>query len=314
MSSIGKTIKNFLYSKSAPAFLFSIYFNRLAGKQRQLLSEKLRSGKGLMDHLSEQEKEYWKKRIDDVLQGPDNTDIPRVAAAGMLSHDQLVMHNGIVIDPLSYYNFPLLKMLIDNKGVHEPQEEKIFQEVLKSIDPQGKKTMLELGAYWSFYSMWFQKVFSNTNCYLVEPDRRNLFYGKHNLRLNQAKGTFVHAGIGKEVDRKNNIITVDAICQQHQIEFLDILHSDIQGYELDMLHGSEQTLSAKKVGYVFISTHSNELHYDCHELMRDKYGFTTVASADLDETYSWDGILVMKAPSYKGIEKVPISRKSKTAV
>ncbi len=106
-------------------------------------------------------------------------------------------------------------------------------------------------------------------------------------------------------------MTVDEICEKQKIDFIDVLHSDIQGFELDMLHGSHSMLAGQKIGYVFISTHSNELHYDCHDLLKNKYGFTLVASADLEETHSWDGILVMKLPNYPSVEQVAISKKSK---
>ena len=312
-STLVKKLKKYLFSPAAPDFLFEPYFDRLLSKNRKQLKAMIDGEKDLIEHLPSAEQEYWMERINDVLQGPDNADIPRDVEAGKLNDTTFVMHNGILIDPLSYYSFPLLKMLVENKGVHEPQEEKIFQEVLKLL-PKKPMTMLELGSYWSFYSMWFMKEFPDARCLMVEPDRRNLFYGKRNLKLNKMQGTFMHAGIGEQVDRSKNITTVDAICRQQKLEFIDILHSDIQGFELEMLRGSKQLLSESRVGYIFISTHSNELHYDCRQLLVDQYGFTEVASADLDETFSWDGILVMKAPHYKGIETVPISKKLKTSV
>ena len=263
-----------------------------------------------MDHVKEAQKQHWADRIADVLQSEDNEDIPRDELAGRIIENNLVMHNGIRIDPLSYYNYPMLKMLMENKGVHEPQEEKIFQEVLKKLPAKNKLTMLELGAYWSFYSLWLSKEYPNANCYMVEPDRKNLFYGKRNFEINNNKGTFIHAGIGKQKNASKNITTVDHICKTHQINFIDILHADIQGFELEMLQGCEAMLSRQKIGYVFISTHSNELHYDCLKLLQEKYGFTLVASADLNETYSWDGIVVMKSQSYPGLEKINISKKS----
>ena len=311
MIPFGKKIKKAIQSKSTPDFLYQIYFDRLVKKKGVRLQQMLRSGDNLVEQMDADKRDYWQSRIDDVLSGPDNKDIIRHEKAGQIVDSQFVMHNGILIDPMSYYSFPLLQMLMDNKGVHEPQEEKIFQEVLKSLPEKGKKTMLELGAYWCFYTMWFLQKFPDANCFMVEPERENLFYGKKNLQINGMKGTFIHAGIGQNNDDPNNILTVDHICQKNKIEFLDILHSDIQGYELEMLHGSQRMLSEKRVGYVFISTHSNELHYDCQKLLEEKYGFITLASADLEETYSWDGIIVLKSPDYPGIEKVEISKKIK---
>lgn len=311
MSFLSKVLRRFIRSKYTPDALYTAYFNRHTEQQLTRLKQKTQEQGGLLEHLTPEVRAYWLERIQLVLDCPDNTAIPRVEQAGTLKADKLIMHNGIQIDPLSYYNFPLLKMLMDNKGVHEPQEEKIFQAVLESLKKQnGQKTMLELGSYWAFYSIWFKQSFPNANCYMVEPDRKNLFYGKQNFKLNQLNdGTFIHAGIGHAPDAKQNITSVDVICKEQNIEFLDMLHSDIQGYELDMLHGSEQMLSAGKVGYVFVSTHSNELHENCRKLLAEKYNFIEVASANLDESYSWDGILVMKSPTYEGLKRVGISKR-----
>jgi len=306
-----KQLKRIVYSKYFPDSLLNYYFDSLANKYRTRLVKMFQKSTNLMEQLSQKKRDYWQGRIDDVLAGPDNKDITRVRDAGKIINDCLIMHNGIKVDPMSYYSFPMLQMLVDNKGVHEPQEEKVFQEVLKSLPKKGKKTMLELGAYWSFYSMWMLQEFPETTCYMVEPEKENLFYGKKNFQLNNMNGTFVHAGIGKEPSLYNNIVTVDGICQKKKIEFLDVLHSDIQGYEYEMLQGSEKLLSEGRVGYIFISTHSNELHEQCYELLLNKYKFQLIASANLNETYSWDGVLVMKNPTYEGINQVEISKKIK---
>ncbi|MEL6717989.1 MAG: FkbM family methyltransferase, partial [Bacteroidota bacterium] len=278
--------------------------------RRKQLSKLLNEGNDLMSSMQTEHRTYWNERIDQVMRSSDNESIPRSKDAGTLIDGKLVMHNGIKIDPLSYYSFPLLEMLISNQGVHEPQEEKIFQEVIHSLSrKQEQKTMLELGAYWSFYSMWFKKVFPNSRTYMAEPKRENYLYGKVNFKLNKLKGTFIHTKIGKQDIPEKNVKKVDSICAEQNIDFLDILHSDIQGFELDMLDGSHRMLSEQKIGYIFISTHSDELHYDCKKLLESKYNYQQVASADLKESYSWDGILVMKLPNYEGIREVEISKR-----
>jgi hypothetical protein len=73
-----------------------------------------------------------------------------------------------------------------------------------------------------------------------------------------------------------------------------------------MLKGAHSVLTQRKVGYVFISTHSDDLHVDCERLL-DDFGFIRLCSADMQETYSQDGLLVYKNPEYKGIEKIEIS-------
>ena len=306
-----RKLKKLLKNKVTPAAVYDLYFRRQLKLKRQALAEFWESGQGLMEQMTVEKREYWRKRIDLVLACPDNAAIPRVTEAGQLMNGQLIMHNGLRVDPLSYYSFPMLKMLMENQGVHEPQEEKIFQEVVASLSAGPEPTMLELGSYWAFYSMWFQQEFPAAHCVMVEPDRQNLFFGKENFKLNGFRGKFFHFGIGRKINSRSNITTVDEICRREKIRFVDILHVDIQGFELDMLQGAQQLLTQKQVGYVFISTHSHELHEDCRRLLREQYHFQTVADVDLTESFSWDGILVMKAPYYAGVGRVEVSKKAK---
>jgi hypothetical protein len=167
--------------------------------------------------------------------------------------------------------------------------------------------MIELGAYWSFYSMWFNKNVKAARNYMIEPC--NMEYGIKNFRYNRLKGNFFKYYIAdkpsvNEDGSVNN--SIDNFIGDNHIDFVDILHSDIQGYELLMLKGALNLLTKRKVGYVFISTHSDELHADCAGLM-DGLGFIRLCAADLQETYSQDGLLVYKNPEYKGIDRIEIS-------
>jgi hypothetical protein len=70
------------------------------------------------------------------------------------------------------------------------------------------------------------------------------------------------------------------------------LHSDIQGYELEMLHDITELLIQNKIKYLFISTHSNDLHYKCISLLQQN-NYRIIASADSEiETFCFDGIIV----------------------
>jgi hypothetical protein len=60
-----------------------------------------------------------------------------------------------------------------------------------------------------------------------------------------------------------------------------------------MLEGGRETFNRGMVEYVFISTHSNELHRGCLEKLRS-HGFTILVSCDLDVTVSYDGVIVAK--------------------
>jgi hypothetical protein len=114
----------------------------------------------------------WQKRINHVLESADNKFIPKVEDAGEIRNGTQVMHNGLLIKLGSYYGPEYSKMLLLSKGVHEPQEERVFQEVLKAM-PSGA-IMLEMGVFWSFYSLWFQKEIKHAVNFMVEPDTFNL--------------------------------------------------------------------------------------------------------------------------------------------
>jgi hypothetical protein len=250
--------------------------------------------------------EEWQCRIESVLSSPDNVHIDRVANAGKIIDHYIVMHNGVKVCVNSYYGAGIANMLVANRGVHEPQEEKAFTEVVKLMP--HKCRMLELGAYWGFYSLSLLNERTEAECFLVEPESFNLLCGEVNFELNRREGKFIQAAIGAtHVPRK--IVSVDGLMQEHSIPHLDILHADIQGFELDMLEGAKEALFNGCVDYVFISTHSNVLHRSCLEFL-ENYEYKILAEADLNETFSYDGVIVARRGSHPGPDIIEISKRS----
>jgi hypothetical protein len=170
--------------------------------------------------------------------------------------------------------------------------------------------MLELGSYWAFYSMWFQKAVPDAHCYMVEPAEAGLKSGKENFEINGLQGDFTKAFIANEYKQSlPPTLTVDWILSDKNIPFLDLLHSDIQGYELQMLEGAIHAFSQGKIGYVFISTHSNQVHFACEEKLQ-QYGHVILHSINLNDTYSEDGLIVAARPDSPSIPVLQLSRKS----
>ncbi len=267
---------------------------------------------GFYDHkyLSCQLEDGWNERIQDVVNCPDNLYIERHPDAGKVYKGKQVMHNGILSTLGGYYGEGIVQMLVKNKGVHEPQEEYAFEKVLSTM-PAGA-SMLELGAYWSFYSIWFNKKVTGAKNFLVEPNLFNMLYGINNFKLNDVKGKFTQAYIGKAASVFEGIpvICIDDYVAENNISFINILHSDIQGYEYDMLQGAAKTITDRKIGYAFISTHGNKAHYQCLDFLLAN-DFVILCSADEQDTYSLDGLIVARANHYAGIEKIEISLKTK---
>lgn len=244
------------------------------------------------------------ERFRDVMSDPLNEFIERVPMAGNVVDGNVIMHNGIKVGKRSYCgNFSDIFVL--NKGVHEPQMEYVFGKVLKDIPAGG--TMLELGANWSFYSMWFNKEVNRARSFMVEPMPKLLNIGKKHFSLNSMSGKFIRTKVGKGWD-------IGTFMRNNGIKFLDILHSDIQGAERDMLLGSVGAVVDGRIKYIFIETHSQKLHLWCKDFL-SKGGFEIIAFADYDnDTYCFGGVLVGKLKGLEGIKSVDVGSRVKTGV
>ena len=254
--------------------------------------------------------QYWRKRIDTVIACSDNAHIPRHADAGKLADGWITMHNGLKVGALGYYGEGILNMLIENKGVHEPQEERAFAEVLKHVETGS--AILELGAYWSFYSMWFAKMVPNARCFLIEPDSGNILSGKKNFEKNELEGVFEQAYVGDKPGFHKDgvpVITVDDFCERHSIEHLGVLHADIQEAEVKMLSGAARMIGEQRADYLFISTHNNELHYACLDKIRD-CGYHVLVSCDAEETAASDGVIVARRSGISVPESLEVAENS----
>jgi hypothetical protein len=147
-------------------------------------------------------------------------------------------------------------------------------------------TMLELGAYWAHYSMWLIKHRPGARCFMVEPDVQNLACGRNNFAINGYQGEFINDIVGM------TSFQVDTFTSSRGITHLEVLHSDIQGYEMEMLEGARKFLSAQSANYVFISTHSESLHAAVVKRLRE-YSYRVEVSSGIDtHTTSCDGFIL----------------------
>jgi hypothetical protein len=254
----------------------------------------------------------WEERVRLAMQSEDNARITHVPNAGVVEGDTQIMHNGLRVKTDSYYGPQYTEMLTRNAGVHEPQEERVFAEVLSSIKPGS--LMIELGAFWAFYSAWFLSAVPQSRAILVEPMAANLASGRGNLALNdvQDRAELVQGWVG-DLDSKYrepgaSPIIVDTLLEQRSIARVDVLHADVQGAECRMLAGAQRAIASGKIGWIFVSTHSMHKHGWCKRWLLAR-GMTLVAEADLPESYSYDGLLVFKRPGEPGPERVEISQR-----
>lgn len=238
-------------------------------------------------------------RFREVIADPVNLLIERVPMAGVVEGNEVYLHNGhrVAVAGEGAYYGSFSHLLIVNRGVHEPLEEYVFQELLKHLPPAP--SMLELGAYWGHYSMWLKKVRPEALVILVEPEKANLAAGVRNFERNGYTGEFIHSFVGR------GHFGIDAFLQsrnhEKRLQHLDVLHVDIQGFEAEMLEGCQNTLTGHIVDYLFVSTHSQALHgHVVAELGR--HGYRVEVSSDFDnETTSYDGFLFASSPRKKPV-------------
>ena len=247
------------------------------------------------------EKKHWQSRIADVLASPDNRNLPRHPEAGLILGDHQIMFNGLKVVTAGYYGVGMAEMLRKNKGSHEPQEEVIFADVLRRLPPGAR--MVECGAYWGFYSLWFARDVPRSKVWLIEPEPANLEIGRKNFAANHLTGHFTRALVGAtSAEKPVPRVSVDDFLSTHHIDHLEVLHADIQGAEAEMLQGAVRSLTEKKIDFLFISTHGDELQTRCMEML-GSFGYETAVSVYPAESYSFDGLLVCHR---KGFLSVPL--------
>jgi len=233
-------------------------------------------------------------RFREIISDPLNLLIERVPMAGVIANGQIVLHNGLRV-PINNYYGDFSTILAINRGVHEPLEEYVFQEVLRQLDPTKPIEMIELGSYWAHYSMWLKSRFPHARTTCVEPERANLEAGRSNFALNGMSGDFVQAFVSSEHFR------VDAFLAEQPPRDIDILHADIQGYELQMLSGAKEAIDDRRIKRLFVSTHSQDLHRNVLQYLQATDYRIDVSADFATETTSFDGFIYACLPDLPSI-------------
>jgi FkbM family methyltransferase len=263
-----------------------------------------------------------RRRIAEALLCADADCIPKVPDAGKVRVDDKgnrvqLMHNGLLVAADGYYGEFVTQIIERMKGHHEPQQEKVFHEVLKAVAPGS--TMIELGCYWAYYSLWFQKEVKNARNFMIEPAKAALECGRRNFQLNGMQGEFTLARIGRAsspnwqaseagaANAEAPTVCVRDFVRAKGIEKLTLLHSDIQGFEYEMLQGCGDLIAGRQIEFVFVSTHNLKAHFQCLKYLAGA-GYTIVAEHTPKESYSDDGLIVVAA-SPGAVPAVQVSKR-----
>ena len=238
--------------------------------------------------------------------------IPKVDNAGEICIENgrkvQYMYNGVKIYYDSYHSPWMNEIIANLKGHHEPQEELCFYYILSLLD--NNANMLELGCAWAYYSMSFKKRITNGHNVCIEPNAAKLKQGVENIKLNDfdiGKFGFINGFIGSTYKAQDVFTDWDKskfLIPQYSIGkiidstnlFYDIIHSDIQGSELEMLKGSKNVLD--KIGFFVLSTHEDK-HSLCLNYLQEN-NFLILVQHTISESVSADGLIIAVNKQYVG--------------
>lgn len=216
------------------------------------------------------------------------------------------MFNGLEVVYGGYYGEWMAEIIRRLRGHHEPEEERIFHEVLKRIGPGA--TMIELGCYWAWYSLWFGHEVEDAKLIMIEPDPAHVAVARRNLAHNGLTGSVLEAAAGPTGSaeifieselrtRRVDTISVADLVRTHDVRFLDMLHLDIQGQEHSVLRSIADLVNANRMRFVFVSTHHHTIsgdpptHQKCPNELRS-LGAHVVTEHSVSESFSGDGLIV----------------------
>jgi FkbM family methyltransferase len=243
----------------------------------------------------------------------DTDALPKVVGAGQILETAdgrvQVMHNGVLIAEGCYYGDWMTTIIRDLAGHHEPQEEIAIDLIVERIaGDTGAPTMVELGAFWAYYSLWMMHRVPATRAILVEPDPNNMEAGRRNLALNGRHAEAIQAAVGAEprppepfdcesdgVSRLVPTESLTSLVERFGLDRIDVLLVDVQGAETALLEGARHTL-ADRVRFLVVSTHHHDIsgdpltHQRCLDLIRGLGGHI-IAEHTVAESFSGDGLI-----------------------
>jgi hypothetical protein len=252
-------------------------------------------------------------RIELTVSCVDCASIPKVGGAGKTFEEAgtqyQLMHNGLRVISGGYHGGWMSEIIERLEGHHEPQEEVIFHEILRHVGPTA--TMVELGGFWSYYSLWFLHGFEERRAIVLEPDPSHLAVGRANASLNgAARIEFIQGSVGAvsagpqpfPTETSGTIeipeFAVADILAGRDIGMLDILHCDTQGAETSVIASCEALFKARKVRFGIFSTHAYQIsgdpltHQKCLAMLKD-FGGQILAEHDVHESFSGDGLIAV---------------------
>jgi FkbM family methyltransferase len=229
------------------------------------------------------------------------------------------MHNGLLIEEGAYYGdfiTPIIKRL---RGHHEPQEEVVVHAIIERLraeqnqDVEHTPVVIEFGSHWSYYSMWFTSAIASSRAVAMEPDPAYLEIGQRHAALNALSEqiSFLHGGVGAEPETMMAFTAesdgleyqvpshdLRSLMRTAQLSHVDLVLSDIQGYESVLLDRARADFAAGAVRFLVVSTHHSSISGDplTHQRalsLLTEAGAHVIAEHSVSESFSGDGLIAV---------------------
>lgn len=261
----------------------------------------------------------------------DTDSIPKVEKAGQILTSDTgsvqIMHNGLKVVAGGYHGDWMAQIIRGLRGHHEPQEELAFHCLLRAC--RHNSLIVELGAFWSYYSLWYLQEIPGSRAICVEPDPLHKTIGEQNIAINGMtdRVRIYQAWVG---DQALDAVTLHAESLGHGLTLpsfnmnsilersgdatIELLHMDVQGAELPFLTSLANAVHSNRLRFVVASTHHSSIsgsqttHEDCLAQIRQMGGHILMEH-DVQESFSGDGLIVASFMDHdKMLYLEPISR------
>ena len=253
------------------------------------------------------------RRVRLTLSCRDADPIPKVAGAGKLvtlnGADVQIMHNGVLIERDCYQGPWMTELIRCLQGHHEPQEELVFQRLVERLASESDASMIELGCWWAYYSLWFGQALPGAVVVAMEPDPTLLETGRRNFELNHQTATFVWGGIGAtdplRFATEGSVDPLEVrgydlrgLMRAGGLKQVSLVLVDIQGAETTFVEQSLEQLRAGAVRFLILSTHHHSIsgdpltHQRLLSTLRD-LGAHVITEHSVGESFSGDGLIAV---------------------
>jgi len=255
------------------------------------------------------------RRVALAVSCRDTDALPKVPDGGTIRDGEprvQVMHNGVLVEADGYQGSWMTEIISELRGHHEPQEEVAFAAVIERLAAtEQAPVVMELGAWWAYYSLWARHRIPGARSFCIEPDPAYLEQGRRNFALNGLDATFHLAAVAQHASPPRPFLC-ESDGLEHDVPFeslgsllarwdlprIDLLLVDVQGAETPLIDGGRAELRDGRVRFMVVSTHHHVIsgdpltHQRCVMLLQE-LGAHVIVEHTVAESFTGDGLIVV---------------------